>query len=184
MDVPSEAQNADNMNEENIEGDREANEMPEDIEVRPVSETRPANEMRPANEIPLAPTAPETPRPVNEMPEVKKPRRKKSDKDIKKAQCGTCLREFNPAYLNRHICKPPQPPEAHPASETRPANQMPCRDDMAPPEILLVIEPAPPIPTIIERQVTAADVASFLKRDKDARRAEKVARYSAAMFGV
>ena len=35
-----------------------------------------------------------------------------------------------------------------------------------------------------EKEVTAADVASFLRKQKDIRRAERMAKYSAAMFGA
>ena len=120
--------------------------------------------------------AEESEEPVAAEVPKKKPRRKKSDTDIKKIQCGSCLREFNPAYLNRHSCKPPN------AAGTRDGVVEIHPQVIEKPEPGPLAEP-PPQPTAIERQVTAADIASFLKREKDTRRAEKVARYSAAMFG-
>ena len=50
--------------------------------------------------------------PVNETPKVEtrpasEPSRKgKRKSNTEKVQCDKCLREFNPAYLSRHICKP------------------------------------------------------------------------------
>ena len=99
---------------------------------------------------------------------VTKPRRTKRDQMIKKEQCTVCLRDFNPAYMARHVCKPPAREPCKPPSEEEPA----VKPEAQPPE------PAP-----VSREVTAADVASYLRREKDSRRADKVARYSAAMFG-
>ena len=100
---------------------------------------------------------------------VTKPRRTKGELSIKKERCTVCLREFNPAYKTRHVCKPPPMPR----EATEPQEEEPLR---AKPET----QPPESEPT---REVNAADVASYLRREKDSRRADKVARYSAAMFG-
>ena len=58
-------------------------------------------------------------------------RKGKRKSNTEKVRCDKCLREFNPAYLSRHICKPcvvtssetsnePIVEEPRPASETPP----------------------------------------------------------------
>ena len=132
----------------------------EENNERSASETRPASETHPAT-------------------------KGKRKSNTEKVRCDKCLREFNPAYLSRHICKPcvvsnepggkpgEEPTEPRPASETPPIPHHIVREATA------VIPEDPP-----QRELTAADVAAFLRKQKLAQRAEKMAKYTAAMFGA
>ena len=119
-------------------------------------------------------------RPASETPKVETSRKGKRKSNTEKVQCDKCLREFNPAYLSRHICKPVRStsePIAEEPTEPRPASKTP---PIPPP----IIREAPVSEDSPERELTAADVAAFLRKQKVAQRAEKMAKYSAAMFGA
>ena len=137
-----------------------------------------------ANETDL----PEAEHPVNETdtPKVETSRKGKRKSNTEKVQCDKCLREFNPAYLSRHICKPVRStsePIAEEPTEPRPASKTPP----IPPPIVReapVSEDPRSASETPEKELTAADVAAFLRKQKVAQRAEKMAKYSAAMFGA
>ena len=108
-------------------------------------------------------------------------RKGKRKSNTEKVRCDKCLREFNPAYLSRHISNEPiveEPTETRPA--TRPASETPPIPLPIIRETTAII-PEDPQPTT---ELTAADVAAFLRKQKVAQRAEKMAKYSAAMFGA
>ena len=168
------------INEVEAEGDKPIDQsallVERIVQVEPPIIDPPKAEERPANET--------DPRPASESPKVKtRPAKRKTNTE--KVRCDKCLREFNPAYLSRHICKPcvvsnepggkpgEEPTEPRPASETPPIPHPIVREATA------VIPEDPP-----QRELTAADVAAFLRKQKVAQRAEKMAKYSAAMFGA
>ena len=139
-----------------------------ETDIRPASETpeaeRLASETHPVNETPKVET-----RPASETS-----RKGKRKSNTEKVQCDKCLREFNPAYLSRHICKPVR-------STSEPIAEEPTEPPPIPPPI---VREAPVSEDPPEKELTAADVAAFLRKQKVAQRAEKMAKYSAAMFGA
>ena len=129
--------------------------------------------VEPASEEPKAEEDKE--RSVSETP----PKGKRKS-NVEKVRCDKCLRDFNPAYLSRHICKPVRRANGG-ASEGDPVGEPvpPIPNRPIEREITAVVPEDPP-----ERDVTAADVALFLRKQEDSRRAERMAQYSAAMIGA
>ena len=127
-----------------------------------------------ANETDLPEAVSETPK-VETRPAGETTSRKgKRKSNTEKVQCDKCLREFNPAYLSRHICKPVR-------STSEPIAEEPTEPPPIPPPI---VREAPVSEDPPEKELTAADVAAFLRKQKFAQRAEKMVKYSAAMFGA
>ena len=154
----------------------------------PASETCPANETdpRPAEERPANETDPPK---VKTRPASETSRKGTRKSNTEKVRCDKCLREFNPAYLSRHICKPCV---VRPASETSNEPIVEETPPIPPPiirETTAIIRPASETPegprsASETPELTAADVAAFLRKQKVAQRAEQMAKYSAAMFGA
>lgn len=179
------------INEVEVEGDkRPASETPLGEPVVPLDHNPKTEEgallvKRLANETDLPEAVSET-HPVETRPAGETTSRKgKRKSNTEKVQCDKCLREFNPAYLSRHICKP-----VRPASETRPTSESIAEEPTGPCPASNT-RPASNTPPIVREttfpetpEPTAADVAAFLRKQKFAQRAEKMAKYSAAMFGA
>ena len=100
--------------------------------------------------------------------QVDPPEPKKEEK-VKKVRCENCLCYFNPRYMARHRCLPPRLPVV--GHEVFVEEETP-------------LPPPPPPPEAPVRIMTEELCATFLREQKAARRAEKVQRYSSAMFGA
>ena len=162
------------INEVEAEGDKPLDQGidPPKTEEGLANETDLPEAEHPVNETDTR-SASETPK-VETRPASETSRKGKRKSNTEKVQCDKCLREFNPAYLNRHICKPVR-------STSEPIAEEPTEPPPIPPPI---VREAPVSEDPPEKELTAADVAAFLRKQKVAQRAEKMAKYSAAMFGA
>ena len=168
------------INEVEVEGDKPLDQgalLVERIDP-PKTEEGLANETdlpeaeHPVNETDTR-SASETPK-VETRPASETSRKGKRKSNTEKVQCDKCLREFNPAYLSRHICKPVRPasetrstsePIVEEPTEPRPASKTPPipRPASETPPIVSETRPASETP---QRELTAADVAAFLRKQK------------------